>query len=507
MLESPNLFDQNLPKEFQNIFLAIDHCASVAITNTKGEITYVNDKFCEISKYAREELIGQNHRLIKSGHHPDRFFKELWNTISSGQIWAGEIKNRAKDGGSYWVFNTITPCFHEDGTPSLYVSIRFDITEKKIFEEKMNMLKIDLDQTMIERDIREQFLSTLSHDLRTPLTIAKISAQIIEKKDSVTDKIKNLTIKITENINRVDTLIMGLLDNNKNRTQDNFFPDYVELDMLEFALETLENLATIHGDRFKVEASGNLKGHWCSLGLKRILENLATNAIKYGDATTPVIIKIKDINNQVVLSVHNQGNPISEADQKIIFDYFQRTASAELGTQDGWGLGLTAVKAMAMAHGGSVRVFSFPGDEGTTFTVTLPRDSRLIAQEKALQCAHSFVVNECENLLRLFRHMSEIIVILSGPLHRFEFVNEAYIETFGINATGMSVRELGPSWQNNLPILDAVYSSGLPRKLTGNPIIIDGQFRYLNQTFVPRKNKSGNIIGILSISSEVTLEA
>jgi PAS domain S-box-containing protein len=115
----------------RNLELALDEHALVSITDQSGRIIYANDKFCRVSKYARDELLGQDHRLINSGYHPPEFFSDLWQTLLAGQTWKGEIRNRAKDGSLYWVETTIVPFRKADGTPYQYVAIRKDITLRR----------------------------------------------------------------------------------------------------------------------------------------------------------------------------------------------------------------------------------------------------------------------------------------------------------------------------------------------------------------------------------------
>jgi signal transduction histidine kinase len=247
----------------------------------------------------------------------------------------------------------------------------------------LNIKKTDLSSSQnyarsleLERQLRDQFVSILTHDLRTPLTSAKLAAQIILRRPDDKEKIQLLSSQIVKSINRMDEMIRDLLDANRLRAGESLAFTMSKCDVRHIAYEALKDLSNTYGNRFLLHASNkNFSGFWNEEAIRRMFENLINNAVKYGSVNELIMFTINKLGNEVEFIVHNEGNPISAEDQASLFKPFSRIASAKNSGKKGWGLGLTLVKGVAEAHGGKVAVKS---DKiyGTDFIITLPLDSR-----------------------------------------------------------------------------------------------------------------------------------
>jgi PAS domain S-box-containing protein len=302
--------------------------------------------------------------------HPEdveRTRPRLKEAVESGHDFFMEQRFRRGSDGQYrWHLVRGVPIRDSAGRIVKWIGANTDIHDQKTFTARLEE----------ERELRERFVATLSHDLRTPLTTAKLNAQMLARKGSDPTLLHKLTARISENLDRADQMIRDLLDANRIQAGQTLSIELSDCDLTEVARDTLEELSLVHGDRFVLNAPEATRGHWSCGGLRRIIENLCNNAIKYGARDRPVTVGVAQSGpDEVSLSVHNWGEPISPEDQQVLFQLYRRTGSAQSGAQKGWGLGLTLVEGLAKAHRGRVGVES-TRDTGTTFTVTLARDPR-----------------------------------------------------------------------------------------------------------------------------------
>lgn len=244
-----------------------------------------------------------------------------------------------------------------------------EVTDRVLVRKKLEQSLKDLEE---ERELRERFVLALSHDLRTPLAIVTMCALILKRKTEDQESIFEMANRITSSVDRADRMIRDLLDANRIKTglgvpisAENCCLDQI----VSFVVSDLEEL---YGERFKFQNEiGEINGLWDKLAIHRMLENLASNAIKYGTPYSTITITLKMVNKLVDISVHNIGTHISAEEQQSIFAHYSRSASAEKSGQTGWGIGLALVKGLAEAHKGNVIVESSE-EHGTTFSIRMP---------------------------------------------------------------------------------------------------------------------------------------
>jgi signal transduction histidine kinase len=227
--------------------------------------------------------------------------------------------------------------------------------------------------TLAQAAFREQFIATLAHDLRNPLAAAAMAAHLILHIRDF-EKIDHAARKIVENLNRIDQMIRDMLDIVVFQSGQRLALHPSNFDIADVVREVCETSAAIHGPRFEI-AGDSIKGWWERDAIKRALENLIGNAVKYGAPDTPVRIAFQAYHDRMLLSVHNQGEPIPPDQIESVFQVFRRAKAAKEGDKQGWGIGLPYVRTVAESHGGSIDVDSAQ-ERGTTFSIDIPVDSR-----------------------------------------------------------------------------------------------------------------------------------
>jgi PAS domain S-box-containing protein len=391
-------------KELSDMTNALDSTAIVAVTDKDGNITKVNRKFIEISKYSKEELIGQNHRILKSGYHPQEFFDNMWKTITSGQIYEGEIKNKAKDGSYYWVKTTIVPFLDESGKPKQYIAIHNDITNLKNIEEQLqDALERDRANTEIIRrqvdelkktnlelrrkdKLKDEFLGMASHELKTPLTPiigwcgALKSNRIV---GTITAEQRSAVEIIEKNAIKLEKMISDMLDVQKIELNEiKFNIGEVHVDKLLKNIEKdFQFMMSEKNIEFTIKAEEGLALRSDEARIMQVLSALLYNSVDFVPKVKGKIevmarkAKDKDNNSVIVFCVMDNGPGIPKDKQEYLFKKFYQVDTSLTRKHGGTGLGLAISKGIVTGLGGNIWAETAEG-KGSSFYFSLPMEMK-----------------------------------------------------------------------------------------------------------------------------------
>jgi len=357
-------------RQLNNQKFAMDQHAIVTITDSDGLITYANDRFCLISGYSRDDLIGKNHRIINSGFHEKAFFENLWNTITVGKVWHGEICNRKRTGELYWVNATIVPLLGEDGRPDQYIAIRTDITDSKGLEDSLYAAKDTAEQAS---RAKSQFLANMSHEIRTPLN-AILGMLGLLRHTQLSAQQTDYVSKTESASRSLLALLNDILDFSKveaGMMQVDPRPFRIDQLVQELTVILSANLGAKKLDMVydvDQELPRGLVGD--DLRLKQVLINLGANAIKFTHEGR-VALRIRMIERTahdvlVEFVVQDTGIGIAPENQKHIFNGFSQAESTTTRRFGGTGLGLAISQRLVVLMGGDLQLRSALG-KGSAF--------------------------------------------------------------------------------------------------------------------------------------------
>ena len=366
----------------------IDSHLLFTITDTEGTIMYVNDKFCELSKYSREELMGQNHRIINSGFHPKDFFGDLYTTIEAGGKWRNDVKSKAKDGSYFWTDVVVFPIRNKAENITQYICLRVSINERKRIEEERTEYGKELEKekekaenaTEVAEEAlksKQQFLANMSHEIRTPMNAIVGFAKVLLKTDLSSKQTEYLSAIKTSGDSLIllinDILDLAKVDAGKMTFEQKPFKLEPSLSgVLQMFKIKMEEKKLAFVNIYDTNIPEVLLGDFARL--QQIFMNLLSNALKFtskgGITVTTQLIEENDKDALIQFSVTDTGIGIAEDKLKFIFENFQQASSSTARIFGGTGLGLAIVKQLVEKQGGTIHVKS-KINEGATFSFTL----------------------------------------------------------------------------------------------------------------------------------------
>ncbi len=360
-------------EEMRRLSLAVEQSAnSIVITDTGGNIVFINRAFEKVSGYSREEALGENPHILKTGYTPAKVYQELWRIISAGGVWQGEFLNMRKDGRLYWEQAVISPIKNDQGEIINYLGVKEDITRRKEAEEALLKAK---EEAETANRAKSTFLANMSHELRTPLNSILGFSQVLEMdKEGLNEQQREYLGDIRESGAHLLEMVNDILDLSKIEAGKiaiekkpfdlsgmlSRFPATIQAlardKDLDLEVDINPGLSTIEADEMRI---------------KQVLYNLLSNAVKFTEPRKKIGMRAYSQEQRVVIEVWDQGIGIATGDLKKIFAPFEQVDASARVKPEGTGLGLAISKKLIDAHGGTLSVESELG-KGSRFTVNLP---------------------------------------------------------------------------------------------------------------------------------------
>ena len=446
----------NTREQLRKLSTAVDQSpAATVITDLKGDITYVNPRFTDVTGYSLTEAIGKNPRILKSGRTPPEVYQDLWQTIAAGQEWKGEFLNRKRNGGLFWEKASITAIRDEQGAVSAYLAVKEDITEQKFAQQALLRAKEEAESAT---RMKSAFLANMSHEIRTPMNAILGFTELLLRDDSLSVQQRHYLTTVSRSGEHLLELLNDVLETSKieaGQMRINSAPFDIRL-MLDYLDSMFRQKIEDKSLVFSVDADRLEYGHFVAdqQKLRQIVINLLGNALKFTQAGridlrvwTEPCSGSEPTECYLFFEVADTGIGIAAAEQESIFQVFSQTREgAQIG---GTGLGLSISRSLARMMGGDIVVESEPG-KGSCFRVHI--------------CARAVVAAK-------LRPMKKRVVGLveSGARRRIlivddEILNREFLQSFLLQI-GFDVAEatdgdtalgLIASWQPDLVLMDVM---------------------------------------------------
>jgi len=374
--------------EFDDMLKALDQSTMVTITDADGVLLYVNELFCTVTKFSKDELIGAKpHELLNSGYHDQAFYDDVWNTLKSGDAWKGDVKNKAKDGSFFWTLTTIMPFLDDADKPYKFIAIRRDITDKVEADER---LKVTLAENVMQKNKiqdqygklqtlqkeKEEFVAMITHDLKQPLVPISGNAQMLlnPKMGELNEMQKGSVNEILGQVNLQLSMINNLVSAQKLGAGSMKY-NLEELSTKNILTDCIKIHSPIMTDKHIEYFDSSTVDVKILADRRRLLEsftNLIQNSVDFVPQDGKIEIGVNNDARDATFFVKDNGEGIPKEKQETLFKKYGQVESKAKRKFGGTGLGLAVSKELIEGMKGKIWFESEVG-KGTTFLFTIPK--------------------------------------------------------------------------------------------------------------------------------------